>query len=72
MLKKQFLPMDIARMKQGYAPLVPETQGSGARQVFEIHHVEFISSGGAVYDVDNLMIMTPKSHIKLHAEVKHG
>lgn len=71
-LKKQFLPMDIARMKQGYAPLVPEGQSSGARQVFEIHHVEFISNGGAVYDVDNLMIMTPKSHIKLHAEVKRG
>nr|WP_290447693.1 S-type pyocin domain-containing protein [Pseudomonas sp. 21LCFQ02] len=71
-LGKQFIPSEISRMKQGYAPVVPENQRSGARQVFEIHHIEFISNGGAVYDVDNLIIMTPKGHIKLHAEVKRG
>lgn len=71
-LGKQFISSEISRMKQGYAPVVPEEQRSGARQVFEIHHIEFISNGGAVYDVDNLVIMTPKNHINLHAEVKRG
>lgn len=38
---------------------------SGARKVFEIHHKVEISQGGAVYSVDNLLIVSPKYHISL-------
>ncbi|WP_371921157.1 hypothetical protein [Pseudomonas sp. HMWF021] len=30
--------------------------------------MEHIRHGGAVYDVDNLAVMTPKRHIEIHTE----
>ena len=56
-------------MKKGYSPHVIEGESVGKRDVFEIHHVNFISKSGAVYDIDNLRIMTPKRHIELHSEI---
>lgn len=71
-LANQFSPNNVALMSKGYAPHVLKSQRAGERKVFEIHHVNHISNGGAVYDVDNMWIVTPKSHIKLHSEVKNG
>ncbi|TWY20911.1 HNH endonuclease, partial [Serratia marcescens] len=34
------------------------------------HHIRQIKDGGAVYDVDNLGVMTPKRHIDIHKEGK--
>jgi len=36
----------------------------------EIHHKHWISNGGAVYDLDNLTIMTPKDHIQTHRKTR--
>ncbi|QVQ81362.1 HNH endonuclease [Pseudomonas lundensis] len=44
----------------------PERNGENAR--YEIHHIENVRHGGAVYDVDNLAIMTPKRHVAIHKE----
>ncbi|WP_367834585.1 hypothetical protein [Pseudomonas lundensis] len=38
----------------------------GGRKVHELHHIDRIADGGAVYDVDNLRANTPKNHIDLH------
>ncbi|MBP6410431.1 MAG: HNH endonuclease [Pseudarcicella sp.] len=61
-LVKQFTPKDIAIMKNGYAPEVLESQRLGGQIKYVLHHKTPINRGGAVYDVDNLYIVTPKYH----------
>lgn len=46
-------------------PASSSTQSPAA--LTEIHHKIHISKGGAVYDVDNLIVVTPKRHIKIHS-----
>ncbi|RMT92073.1 hypothetical protein ALP37_200134 [Pseudomonas amygdali pv. sesami] len=53
-------------MKAGNAPHPKLEDQVGRHTKFEIHHKEEIANGGAVYDVDNLVIMTPKQHIEHH------
>lgn len=54
------------RLMSGNPPAVRDREAVGTRGVFEIHHVERIADGGAVYDVDNLRVNTPKNHISQH------
>ncbi|WP_408980485.1 hypothetical protein [Pseudomonas sp. GW456-12-1-14-TSB6] len=54
------------RLMSGNAPAVRDRESVGTRGVFEIHHVERITDGGAFYDIDNLRINTPKNHIFQH------
>lgn len=54
------------RLMSGNAPAVRDREAVGTLGVFEIHHVEQIADGGAVYDVDNLRGNTPKNHINQH------
>jgi hypothetical protein len=54
------------RLISGNAPAVREKEAVGNRGTFEIHHVERIADGGAVYDVDNLRVNTPKNHVNQH------
>ena len=54
------------RLMSGNAPAVRDREAVGTRGVFEMHHVERIADGGAVYDVDNLRVNTPKNHISQH------
>ncbi|PTT25079.1 S-type pyocin domain-containing protein [Pseudomonas sp. HMWF021] len=54
------------RLVSGNAPAVRDREAVGTRGVFEIHHVERIVDGGAVYDIDNLRINTPRNHISQH------
>ncbi|GKQ32903.1 S-type pyocin domain-containing protein [Pseudomonas syringae pv. theae] len=48
------------------APIVRAADRVGKRVKYEIHHKHWIREGGAVYDLDNLVIMTPKDHIQTH------
>ncbi|WP_338148533.1 hypothetical protein [Pseudomonas lundensis] len=56
------------KLRNGKAPFAqrPERNGENAR--YEIHHIENVQHGGAVYDVDSLAIMTPKRHVAIHKE----
>ncbi|WP_087694329.1 S-type pyocin domain-containing protein [Pseudomonas sp. PE-S1G-1] len=54
------------RLSTGNAPVVRDKDSVGQRSTYEIHHIERIADGGAVYDVDNLRVNTPKNHIDLH------
>ncbi|CAM3598733.1 Pyocin-S1 [Pseudomonas reidholzensis] len=65
-LSSQFIPRNIDRMRDGFAPTARYADAIGKRKVFEIHHVELVSEGGKVYDVDNLRVNTPKNHIDIH------
>ncbi|WP_323561590.1 hypothetical protein [Pseudomonas sp. Dout3] len=65
-LSSQFSPKDLDRMRAGSAPRATEVDMVGMRQSHEIHHVELISEGGEVYNVDNLRVNTPKNHVEVH------
>lgn len=60
--------LDADNMRNGVAPYAPENQWVGRRMKIEIHHKHEIASGGAVYDLDNLLLMTPRVHIDHHKE----
>ncbi|WP_439857701.1 S-type pyocin domain-containing protein [Pseudomonas syringae] len=65
-ISQQFSQRNLQLMKAGNAPHPKLEDQVGQRTKFEIHHKEAIANGGAVYDVDNLVIMTPKQHIEHH------
>lgn len=71
-LVEQFKPQNIALMQNGGAPHARYNDAAGKRKTFELHHVEWVSKGGSVYDVDNLRVTTPKNHLDLHRENSHA
>ncbi|WP_024698823.1 S-type pyocin domain-containing protein [Pseudomonas avellanae] len=70
-LKKQFTQHNLETMRDGGAPYPRLIDQAGGRTKFEIHHKDHISNGGAVYDIDNLVIMTPRQHIDHHRSKKN-
>ncbi|NQD94861.1 pyocin [Pseudomonas sp. CrR25] len=66
-LSSQFSAANRRVMRAGSSPFVQDTEAVGGRKVHELHHVDRIADGGAVYDVDNLRVNTPKNHIKNHS-----
>ncbi|WP_330911112.1 S-type pyocin domain-containing protein [Pseudomonas sp. GXZC] len=69
-LAKQFDPGSVAAMKKGYAPFVRKIERAGARKKYELHHKNYISTGGNVFDIENVNVITPKRHIETHQENK--
>ncbi len=69
-LLDQFKPVNRGKLLNGRAPFAPRTEHNGENSRYEIHHIEHIQNGGAVYDVDNLAVMTPKRHAEIHKEKK--
>jgi len=62
----QFISQNVDRMKTGRAPRVRKVDRAGGRMSYELHHLDKVSEGGGVYDVDNLRVNTPKNHIDIH------
>ncbi|MHC8290694.1 S-type pyocin domain-containing protein [Pseudomonas sp. XS1P51] len=67
-LNGQFTPLNKIDLRDGLSPSAKSSEQVGRRKKFEIHHVKPISEGGAVYDIDNLRILTPKQHIEAHSK----
>jgi len=66
-LSKQFSKQNLIRMgKKGNAPSAREIDAYGLHKSFILHHVIPISEGGAVYDIDNLRVVTPSAHQTIH------
>ncbi|KPC35695.1 S-type pyocin [Pseudomonas syringae pv. cilantro] len=65
-ISQQFSQRNLQLMKAGNAPHPKLEDQVGRRTKFEIHHKDEIANGGAVYNMDNLVIMTPKQHIAHH------
>lgn len=61
-LAKQFRPSNVARMSQGFAPRVPITQQLGRQRSYALHHRIPIHKGGGLFDLDNLMVVSPLYH----------
>ena len=66
-LSSQFSAANRRVMRGGSSPFVQDAEAVGGRKVHELHHIDRIVDGGAVYDVDNLRVTTPKNHIKIHS-----
>ncbi len=58
----EFSQSNITRMSQGYAPIAMESQHYKSLASYVLHHKVPIHAGGAVYDLDNLVILTPLQH----------
>ncbi|MGP2517964.1 HNH endonuclease signature motif containing protein [Yersinia sp. 2545 StPb PI] len=67
-LSGQFNLRNAAFIHKGYAPYPQRKEQIGNRGKFELHHVNPIKDSGAVYDVDNLRVVTPKRHIEIHSK----
>ena len=61
-LAKGFKQIDLERMKGGGAPSVDPSQALGGRANYELHHARPIQHGGEVYDIDNIVVVTPRYH----------
>lgn len=59
---KEFSPMNIKLMKLGKAPYSPRAEHYGNHNKYILHHKQPIDKGGDVYNLDNLIIVSPKMH----------
>lgn len=69
-LSNQFRGNNKKALNKGYSPFTPEAEQVGGRIRYELHHITPIKDGGAVYDIDNISVLTPKQHIELHKNGK--
>jgi RHS repeat-associated protein len=68
-LAQQFSSSNQRAMAGGRAPHPVEEQMSGqgpANRTYNLHHVERIEKGGAVYNMDNIWVVTPQFHGAQH------
>lgn len=65
-LSQQFSKPNQARMLNGNAPFATKPEGSSRGRVWELHHDPAIAQGGAVYDLSNITVVSPKQHERLH------
>jgi hypothetical protein len=61
-LSKEFGKSNITRMKGGNAPIAHTSQWDGKVGSYALHHKTPIYAGGGVFDMDNIMIVTPRFH----------
>ena len=70
-LANQFSSSNQSRMQGGLAPKTIEEQANGGQTSYQLHHTTPIQRGGAVYDVDNLQIVTPAYHAEVLSPTYH-
>lgn len=58
----EFNNRNIARMLKGNAPIAPKAEHYGKNKSYILHHKQPIDKGGEVYNLDNLIITSPKMH----------
>ncbi|OIK19693.1 T7SS effector LXG polymorphic toxin [Bacillus amyloliquefaciens] len=58
----EFNKNNIARMKNGNSPIAPKKEHYGKHKSYILHHKQPIDKGGDVYNLDNLIITSPKMH----------
>jgi len=61
----RFSPDNSILMAAGQAPFAVRSQqtGSGwAQMKYNLHHIQAVSEGGRVYDLSNILIVTPRYH----------
>jgi hypothetical protein len=67
-LASQFGKANLRRMSEGLAPIARQSQHLGKQQSYVLHHKTPIQHGGPVYDLNNIVVVTPR----LHKEILDG
>jgi len=67
-LASQLNRQNLRRILNGKAPYTSELEHAGKSGKFELHHKIFISQGGEIFDIDNIHIVTPKLHKRIHGK----
>lgn len=70
-LIKDFSESNKTLMKQGNAPFPSKNQRLGGQETYQIHHKTPINQGGEVYNMDNLIIVTPRFHKEILSPQYH-
>ncbi|WP_067651608.1 putative T7SS-secreted protein [Nocardia harenae] len=64
-LRDQFNPRNQTLMARGNTPFAAQTQRVGGNGQYNLHHIDPIHHGGGVYDLDNLLVVTPLYHSQI-------
>ncbi|MEU9233586.1 RHS repeat domain-containing protein [Streptomyces subrutilus] len=70
-LAGQFDSSGQTLMAKGQAPFVAKSQAVGGQKRYVLHHVKPIQRGGGVYDLDNIVVVTPRYHLDALARDYH-
>jgi hypothetical protein len=70
-LNAQFNARNQGLMKQGLAPFAVLTQQAGGQQRYELHHRKPVHLAGELYDLDNLVVVTPVYHQEVLEPATH-
>ena len=68
-LNTGFSRANLSKMADGLSPSAPSqylAESGAFGDTFNLHHIEAIENGGAVYDLSNLHIVSPKVHFEIH------
>ena len=65
-LSSDFKPDTIERMKNGLAPWVGGDQYKRKPGQYALHHITPVENGGGVYDLDNIVVVSPYAHADIH------
>ncbi len=63
---------NIYRMRNGGAPIVIDSQTINGSVTYQIHHKTPINQGGGVFDLNNLVVVTPRYHAEILIPEYHG
>ena len=61
-LASEFGSANVARMREGLAPIAHSSQHLGEQRSYILHHRTPIQHGGGVFDLDNIAVVTPRYH----------
>jgi len=65
-LSSQFSSGNVTRMSEdGFAPFTAASQAYRGGRTYVLHHATPIWDGGGVYDLDNILVVTPRLHAEL-------
>ncbi|HYZ75915.1 MAG TPA: RHS repeat-associated core domain-containing protein [Gaiellaceae bacterium] len=70
-LAAQFSKGNVARMRQGLAPIAPQAQQYGKLRSYILHHRTPVARGGDPYDPANILIVTPRYHQEVLSRSYH-
>lgn len=70
-LKKQFAPGNQGLMAKGNAPFADDTQQKNGQEQYQLHHRKPVHDSGGLYDLDNLVVVTPMFHAEVLSDLGH-
>jgi RHS repeat-associated protein len=68
---QMFAPNEQVWMRRGAAPLADLEQRFHGQRKYILHHIQPIQSGGGVYDMGNLAVVTPRYHQEILDPARH-